>query len=210
MTQPYAPPRETGAGSRRLYRFGPERFLLMYGMSLLVCGGLLACWATFDLMSSAGPNLRSHASQFVFHDGLRRTSTLSNATALVLALVFWAARQRPDRLIRRRGRILRQALVAALPAYLVSSAIAILLGLAVLLGPFGQPITIVSLGAGIVTHWDFWIGVQSTALDALLIVTLAHLYLARWNSLSLALPLKILGALSVATAAHLWIASLIS
>lgn len=209
MNQPSAPPRESVVGSRSSHWLWPPRFVRLYGIALLVCGGLLACWTTAQLMLSAGPNLRAHASQFVFHDGLRGTAPFAHALALVLALVLWAARQRPDRLSRRRGRILRQTLAAAVPAYLLGSAIVVVAGLVVLLGPFGQPTTIVALGCGIVTPWDLWIGVQSTLLDTLLIVAVAHLYLARWSSLNLALPLKILGALAVAAPAHLWLASLI-
>jgi hypothetical protein len=204
MVDPYAPPRVIAAlPIRRRLRI--TRFLRLYGATLLVSAVLLASYATLQLMLSGGPGLQSRASQFVFHDGLRRTSTLANAVALALALVLWAERQHPERLSRQRGRVLRQALTAALPAYLIGSAVVILVGLALLLGAFGQPITIVPLGAGIVTRWDFWIGVQSTVLDTLAIATLSHFYLARWISFRLALPVKLLGAIGVAVGAHFWL-----
>jgi hypothetical protein len=177
---------------------------------LLVAVFLFTSFATLQLMLSSGPGLQSRASQFVFHDGIRRNSTLANAVALALALVLWGERQRPDRLSRRRARVLRQALAAALPAYLIGCILAIVVGLAFLFVVFGQPASIIPLGAGIVTRWDFAIGAQSTLLDTLAIVTLAHFFLARWTSFSTARSVKLLGAVGVAAVAHFWLFSLTS
>lgn len=207
MTEPGTP--STNAWSRLLHRRRLTRFLRLYGIALLVSAALLALGDIIRVMHGAGPHLRAHASQFVFYDGLRKIAPLANAVALVLALVLWGARQRPKRLSRRRDRVLRQALVVALPAYATAGAVAIVVGLAVLIGSFGQPLSIVSLGAGIVTSRDFWIGGQSTVVDSLLVLAVAGLYPARWSSLRLALPLKLLGALSMAIAVHFALASFI-
>jgi hypothetical protein len=209
MVEPYAPPRAPIAFPVRL-RFRTTRFLRLYGTMLLVAAFVFASFATLQLMLSSGPGLQNRASQFVFHDGIRRTSTLANAVALALALVLWAERQRSDRLSRRRARVLRQALAAALPAYLIGCILAILVGHGLLFVAFGQPATVVSLGAGIVTRWDFSIGAQSTVLDTLAIVTLAHFFLARWISFRIARSVKVLGALGVAVGAHFWLFSLTS
>jgi hypothetical protein len=91
----------------------------------------------------------------------------------------------------------------------VSGATVIFAGLAILLGPFGQPIAIVPLGAEVVTPSDFGIGLQSMVLDVLVIATLAHFGLARWKAWQLPFPIKLLAGLSVTVAAHLWLASLV-
>src|SRR5262245_27970906 len=134
MTDPYAPPRELGAIPRALVRLGPNSFLRIYGLSLVGAAAGWGCLATMQHMFTSGALFRAHASQFVLHDGLRRTAPLAHAVALALSLAIWAGRQRPERLPRRRGRVLKQALVAALPGYAVSSGIAIVVGLATLLG----------------------------------------------------------------------------
>lgn len=202
----YAAPRGAARGKLSL---GPKRFLRMYAVALLACAVLLAAFETLRLMFSAGPFFRSRAAQFVFHDGLRTTAAWANGAALVVALVRWAASQRPERLARRRARVLWQLLAVALPGYLVAGGVAIVVGLALLLGGFGQDASVIGLGAGIVTRWDFWIGVRATLLDALLIVVLGHFYLARLCSFDLGLGGKVALALAVAGGAHVVLASAI-
>lgn len=186
-------------------RFRITRFLRLYAIALLASASVVGCVATLQFMLSSGPGLQRHASQFVFHDGLRRTAPQANAVALAAALVLWAAKQPHDRLPRRRGRVLRQALAVAIPSYLIGSAVVILIGLAMLVSLFAQPVTILSFGARAVTRWDFWVGVQSIVLDAALLAALSRLCLTRWNALRFALPFKLLGAIGVALGAHFWL-----
>jgi hypothetical protein len=96
-------------------------------------------------------------------------------------------------------------LAVAIPGYLVGSGVVILIGLAILVSLFAQPVTILSFGARVVTRWDFWVGVQSAVLDAALLAALSRPCLARWNGLRFGLPLKLLGAIGVALGAHFWL-----
>lgn len=200
MPSPYAPPSRAEARATRV--LGPRRFLRLYATLLLVSSVFFGAFETLWLMFSVGPFFRSRAAQFVFHDGLRTTSAWANGAALVVALVVWAASQRTERLARRRTRVLWRALVVALPGYLLASSIAIVVGLSLLIGGFGQDTTVIGLGAGIVTRWDFWIGVRATVLGALVIVVLAHFYLARLCALDLGLWGKISLALAVVAGTH--------
>jgi hypothetical protein len=204
MGEAYPLQREAGGHSRRR-RLRITRFLRLYAITLLASAFVVGCVATLQFMFSSGPGLRHHASQFVFHDGLRRTSTLANAIALAAALVLWAARQPPDRLRRRRGRVLRQALAVAIPGYLIGSGVVISIGLTILVSLFALPVTILPFGAQAVTRWDFSIGVQSTVLDAALLVALSRLFLARWTAFRVELRFKLLGAIGVALGAHFWL-----
>lgn len=210
MSNPYAPPARTAAVVDAVHTIKATRFLRLYAISLVGSAALFSVVATLRLMLSGGPGLQRYATQFVFHDGLRTIAPLANAATIVLALVFWAEPQRPERLLRRRGKVLWRALVATLPGYLVSSGVAIIAGLILLIGVFRQGPSILGFGAGVVTGWDFWIGIRSAVLDALVIVVLAQRYLARLSSLRTGLPGKLLLALTVVACVHAGLAALVS
>jgi hypothetical protein len=210
MSNPYAPPARIATAAEVVPKIKATRFLRLYAMSLIGAAAVFGAVATLRHMFSAGPGLQRYAAQFAFHDGLRRVAPLANAAAIVIALVFWAESQRPERLLRRRSKVLWQALLATLPGYLVASGIAIVAGLVLLIGVFRQPPSIGAFGAGIVTGWDFWIGTCSAVPDAIVLIALAHRYLARLSSLRSELAGKLLVALTVAACVHAGLAALIS
>lgn len=117
MPNPCAPPARAAATTGAVRRVELPSFLRFYSIAIVGSASLFGAFATLQLMSSGRPGLAQYAAQFVSHDGLRSVGPLASTAALVLALMFWAERQRPNPLRRRRRQGLRRA--RSLPHHLV-------------------------------------------------------------------------------------------
>jgi hypothetical protein len=175
----------------------PCRFCRIYALAVVGFAALIGVAATVQFMVTSGPGLRNDASQFVFHDTLRTLAPAANGSALLLALVLWAHPLAVSHVQLDRRRILKRAAAVALPGYLASAGIGIIVGLAVLLGPFGQNYGIFGLGWGIVTWRDFAAGASATFFDTLLILFLAHRYGVRLQAGRMSLPAKLILVVTV-------------
>lgn len=192
----------------------PCRFCRIYAIAVPSIAMLIGAVTALQFMALAGSGLRTRASQFVFHDGLRTLAPAASGSALLLALVLWAHPLTPRRIEEDQRRILRRAAAVALPGYLVAAFASTLAGLLVLLGPFGQEPAMIGLGWGIVTWRDVWIGGGTAFADTLLILFLANRYLVRLQANGPSLPAKLIAVVTVsvglrATVGLIW-SSLVS
>jgi hypothetical protein len=188
----------------------PCRFCRIYALAVVAFAALIGAAATAQFMFTSGPGLRNQASQFVFHDTLRTLAPAANGSALLLALVLWAHPLAVSHLQQDQRRISKRAAVVALPGYIVSAFTGIIVGLAVLWGPFGQNGGIVGAGWRIVTWRDFGSGVTSTFGDTLLIIFLAHRYGVRLQTAGLSLAAKLIVVVTVTVGLRATVALILS
>ncbi len=175
----------------------PCRFCRLYAFAVIAFAALVGVVTTVQFVLSAREHFRTYAAQFLFHGTVRSLAPAASGSALLLALVLWAHPLTLRELQADKRRILRRAAVVALPGYLVAALTAVVAGLLVLLGVFGQGGSIVGSGASVVNWRDFWTGGVATAADTLLILFLADRYAVRLQHGGLSLPAKLIIVVTV-------------
>jgi hypothetical protein len=177
------------------------RFCRLFAISVCAFAALLGGLATVF----GGDN----AASLLVDSVVRSLSPAAVGSALLLALVMWAHPLPLAALAGELRRILRRALMLALPGYLVAALIAVVAGIVVVVALGRAPVSLQKSFATLRGR-DFGLGFVNTACDAGLIVFLAQRYLVRMQAGRMSLPAKLVMVLTVSVPLRATVALLLS
>jgi hypothetical protein len=175
----------------------PCRFCRIYGVSLLLVAALMAAATALQFAVGLGKfGGIEYAFRAVALSAVRSVAPAAAGSALLLAFVLWAEKQSPAQLKLDFERVLRRALWVSLPGFLVAALAALVMG-ALMLVVFGQKLSQLLPGLGLLEPTDWVAGALSTVVDSGLISFLARRFLPRLHQSGFSLPLKLVLVITV-------------
>jgi hypothetical protein len=189
----------------------PCRFCRIYAIGVVafatLIGAVMAMQSGFGLGKFGG---YEYLMRVVTLSAVRSLAAAVTGSALLLAFVVWGHPLAVPQLHVELPRVLKRAMLVALPGYAVAAAIVVSVGLLVANLAFSVPWSFVRPALALVLLRDWAAGAISALADSGLIVFLAWRYLPRLQAGAASLPIKLVIAWTFGTGLRMTVGLLVS